>query len=25
MNPKEVTYENFLGYAAAKLKSERAR
>jgi type I restriction enzyme, R subunit len=25
MNPKEVTYENFLGYAAAKFKSERAR
>jgi type I restriction enzyme, R subunit len=24
MNPKEVTYENFLGYAA-KFKSERAR
>lgn len=25
MNLKEVTYENFLGYAAAKFKSERAR
>ena len=24
MNPKEVTYDNFLGYAA-KFKSERAR
>jgi hypothetical protein len=25
VNPKEVTYENFLRYAAAKFESERAR
>jgi len=25
MNPKEITYENFLGYAVKKFKSDKAR